>query len=43
MSIFRDTFKTEIATQLEKRQEAMMGANRTPEVIQYLNSTNYEN
>ena len=40
MSIFRDTFKTEIATQLEKRQEAMMGANRTPEVIQYLNSRN---
>jgi len=40
MSIFRDTFKTEIATQLEKRQEAMMGANRTPEVIQYLHSRN---
>ena len=38
MSIFRDSFKTEIREQLKKRQEAM--TNRTPQNIQYLNSRN---
>ena len=40
MSIFRNTFQDDIKTQLGKRQEAMLTSNRTPEVIQYLNSRN---
>ena len=40
MSIFRNTFQDDIKAQLGKRQEAMLTSNRTPEVIQYLNSRN---
>jgi len=40
MSIFRDTFQSDIKTELDKRQDAMLGSNRTPDVIQYLNSRN---
>ena len=40
MSIFRNTFQQDIRAQLEKRQEAMLTSNRTPKVIQYLNSRN---
>ena len=38
MSIFRDTFKTEISGSLAARQNAM--TNRTPSTIQYINSRN---
>jgi len=38
MSIFRDTFQPEIKQSLEFRQNAM--TNRTPQVIQYMNSRN---
>jgi hypothetical protein len=38
MSIFRDTFKPQIKTQLEKRQQAM--SRDTPDRIRYLNSRN---
>ena len=38
MSIFKDTFKKEIQTQLEIRQNAIL--NRTPTTIKYLNSRN---
>ena len=38
MSIFRDTFPTEIRSSLNIRQNAM--TNRTPENIQYMNSRN---
>jgi muramidase (phage lysozyme) len=40
MSIFRNTFQKDIKAQLEKRQESMLDSNRTPNVIQYLNSRN---
>ena len=38
MSIFRESFKPEIKTQLKKREDAML--NRTTENIQYINSRN---
>jgi hypothetical protein len=38
MSIFKESFKPNIRTQLEKRQDAML--NRTPQNLQYLNSRN---
>ena len=38
MSIFKNTFKKEIQTQLEIRQNAIL--NRTPTTIKYLNSRN---
>jgi len=40
MSIFRNTFQDDIKASLTARQEAMEASNRTPEVIQYLNSRN---
>jgi hypothetical protein len=40
MSIFRDSFQTKISGSLAARQGAMATSNRTPEIIQYLNSRN---
>jgi hypothetical protein len=40
MSIFRNTFQDDIKASLTARQEAMEVSNRTPEIIQYLNSRN---
>jgi len=40
MSIFRDTFQTNIASSIRARQKAMREDNRTPKVLQYLNSRN---